>query len=202
MLKVHHLNQSRSKRVLWLLEELGMEYQRIDHQRDEQTRLAPQSLKAVHPLAKAPVIEDGEIKIAESSTIMEYVLDKAGDTRLRPEAGSAEYYAYLEWSHFAEGTLSLPVIANLLMSMEDRVGGQAMDGYIAKELELNLGYVEATLENRAYFAGAAFTAADIMMTVMLEFAHSMGLLEHRPHTQAYLAKIEQRPAYKIAAKCG
>ena len=96
MLTVHHLNKSRSKRVLWLLEELEMPYQRVDHQRDEQTRLAPESLKAIHPLNKAPVIVDGDITLCESSTIMEYILDQDVEKRLRPKNGTKEYYQYME----------------------------------------------------------------------------------------------------------
>jgi glutathione S-transferase len=115
MLTVHHLNKSRSKRVLWLLEELEMPYQRVDHQRDAQTNLAPASLKAVHPLSKAPIIVDGDITLCESSTIMEYILDQDVEKRLRPEKSTKEYYQYLEWSHFAEGSLALPVMFSLFM---------------------------------------------------------------------------------------
>ena len=210
MLTVHHLNQSRSKRVLWLLEELEMPYQRIDHQRDATTHLAPASLKAVHPLSKAPVIVDGsageEITLCESSTIMEYILDKdsykTSEKRLRPEHGTKEYYQYMEWSHFAEGSLALPVMCKLFMGMETRSGDQPMDGYIAKEVALDFGYIESVLAQRDYFAGAEFTAADIMMTSMLEIAGSIGLLKGQEKTQAYLAKAQQRVAYQKAASFG
>lgn len=206
MLTVHHLNQSRSKRVLWLLEELEMPYQRIDHQRDAQTHLAPASLKAVHPLSKAPVIvdsrSDGDITLCESSTIMEYILDKDAEKRLRPDAGTKEYYQYLEWSHFAEGSLGLPVMCKLFMGMETRSGDQPMDGYIAKEVSLDFGYIESVLTERDYFAGAEFTAADIMMTSMLEIAGSIGLLKDQAKTLAYLAKVQQRAAYVKAASFG
>jgi len=210
MLTVHHLNQSRSKRVLWLLEELEMPYQRIDHQRDATTHLAPASLKAVHPLSKAPVIVDdsvdGEITLCESSTIMEYILDKdsnkTSEKRLRPKAGTKEYYQYMEWSHFAEGSLALPVMCKLFMGMETRSGDQPMDGYIAKEVALDFGYIESVLAQRDYFAGAEFTAADIMMTSMLEIAGSIGLLTGCEKTQAYVAKVQQRPAYQKAASFG
>jgi glutathione S-transferase len=206
MLTVHHLNQSRSKRVLWLLEELVITYDRVDHQRDATTQLAPASLKAVHPLSKAPVIvddgPDGEITLCESSTVMEYILDKYGDNRLRPEAGSKEYYQYLEWSHFAEGSLALPVMCKLFMAMESRVGDQPMDGYIAKEVALDFSYIESVLAEREYFAGSEFTAADIMMTTMLEIASSIGLLEGRENIQAYLAKVQQRCAYQKAMSFG
>jgi len=202
MLTVHHLNQSRSKRVLWLLEELEMPYQRIDHQRDATTHLAPASLKAVHPLSKAPVIVDEEIILCESSTIMEYILDKDVEKRLRPEHGTKEYYQYMEWSHFAEGSLGLPVMCKLFMGMETRTGDQPMDGYIAKEVALDFGYIESILVQRDYFAGSEFTAADIMMTSMLEIAGSIGLLKGHEKTQAYLGKVQQRPAYVKAASFG
>lgn len=210
MLTVHHLNQSRSKRVLWLLEELEMPYQRIDHQRDAKTHLAPASLKAVHPLSKAPVIVDNDtdedIVLCESSTIMEYILDKNvqqnGTTRLRPVSGCKEYYQYMEWSHFAEGSLGLPVMCKLFMGMETRNGDQPMDGYIAKEVALDFGYIESVLGQRDYFAGSEFSAADIMMATMLEIAGNLGLLKGQQKTLAYLAKVQQRPAYQKAASFG
>jgi glutathione S-transferase len=202
MLTVHHLNKSRSKRVLWLLEELGMPYQRIDYQRDAQTNLAPSSLKAVHALSKAPIIVDGDITLCESSTIMEYILDKDIENRFRPEKGSKKYYQYLEWSHFAEGSLALPVMFTLFMGMETRNGDQIMDGYIAKEVALDFGYIESTLAKRDYFSGAEFTAADIMMQTMLEIASKLGLLKEREKTFAYLEKIQQRSAYRKAASFG
>lgn len=214
MLTVHHLNQSRSKRVLWLLEELEMPYQKVDHQRDAQTHLAPDTLKAVHPLSKAPVIvdsmndsNDSEITLCESSTIMEYILDKNAqkpvtDKILRPKVGSKEYYQYLEWSHFAEGSLAMPVMFKLFMGMESRNGDQPMDGYAAKEVGLDFGYIESTLAQRDYFAGSEFTAADIMMTIILEIAANSGLLKGHEKTQAYLAKVQQRPAYQKAATFG
>tara|TARA_R110000868_G_scaffold347723_1_gene608679 strand:- start:1384 stop:1992 length:609 start_codon:yes stop_codon:yes gene_type:complete len=202
MLTVHHLNKSRSKRVLWLLEELEIPYQRVDHQRDAQTNLAPASLKEVHPLSKAPIIVDGDITLCESSTIMEYILDQDVEKRLRPEKGTKEYYQYLEWSHFAEGSLALPVMFTLFMGMETRSGDQNMDGYIAKEVALDFGYIESTLAERDYFAGAEFTSADIMMQIMLGIAGSLGLLKGRGKTLAYLAKVQERPAYKKAASLG
>ncbi len=202
MLTVHHLNQSRSKRVLWLLEELAMPYDRIDYQRDATTHLAPESLKKVHPLGKAPVMVDGDVTLCESSAVMEYIIDLDELRRLRPAQGTAEYYQYLEWSHFAEGSLGLPVITNLFMKREMRDGQQPMDGYIAKEIAVDFAYIEATLGQRAYFARDDFTAADIMMTVILEIAAKGGLLESREHTLAYIAKMQQRPAYQKAASFG
>lgn len=206
MITVHHLNQSRSKRILWLLEELELPYERIDHQRDAKTHLAPDSLKAIHPLGKAPVMVDGDVTLCESSTIVEYILDQGAKANvehvLRPQAGSPEYYQYLEWSHFAEGSLGLPVITQLFMKMEQRPGNQPMDGYIAKEIFVDFSYIEATLASRDYFAGTSFSAADIMMTVILEIAATVGLLEGKKATLEYLNKIQRRPAYKKAASFG
>ena len=202
MLTVHHLNKSRSKRVLWLLEELAMPYSIVDHQRDPISNLAPESLRLIHPLAKAPIIVDGDITLCESGVIMEYILNQSTSGLLRPKAGTKEYYQYLEWLHFAEGSLSLPVITTLIMNMEERDGTKPLDGYIAKELQLDFAYIESTLSKRTYFAGEMFTAADIMMTVMLEISASLGLLDDKEYTQAYLAKMSQRNAYQTATKYG
>ena len=202
MLVVHHLNKSRSKRVLWLLEELKLPYERIDHQRHPVTHLAPESLKAIHPLAKAPVIVEGDITVCESSAVLEYILDKDAENRLRPLKGSKAYYRYLEWSHFAEGSLGLPVMCKLFMGMEERSGDQAMDGYIAKEVALDFNYIESVLAEREYFAGDEFTGADIMMTIMLEISASLGLLDGFAHTKSYLDKVQARPAYIKAASVG
>jgi glutathione S-transferase len=202
MLTIHHLNKSRSKRVIWLLEELAMPYKLVEHQRDPITHLAPESLKMVHPLAKAPVIVDGEITLCESGAVMEYILDQAKTDALRPATGSKEYYQYLEWLHFAEGSLSLPVITTLMMTMETRDGKKPLDGYIAKEIQLDFSYIETTLSENSYFAGGCFSAADIMMTILLEMAENLGLLKNKVSTNAYLETMRQRNAYQKAASYG
>ena len=202
MLTVHHLNLSRSKRVLWLLEELGTNYELVQHQRDKTTRLAPDTLKAIHPLSKAPVIVDGQFTLCESSTICEYILNTYGQGRLRPGIDVPEYYAYLEWSHFAEGSLAMPVITKMFMQMEDRKGDQPMDGYIGKEIALDFSYIETTLAQCAYFAGDEFSAADIMMTIVLEMAANIGLLTEQKNTLAYLTEMQAREAYVKAASHG
>lgn len=202
MITIHHLNRSRSTRVLWLLEELQMPYELVKHQRDATTRLAPATLKAIHPLGKAPIIVDGDITLCESGTVMEYILDQDNEERLRPPADSPDYYRYLEWLHFAEGSLGLPIITRMFMNMEERDGTQLMDGYIAKEVDTDFGYIEATLAARPYFAGGAFTAADIMMTISLEMAERVGLLTDRTATLAYLETMRARPAYQAAAEHG
>ncbi|MBD1584624.1 glutathione S-transferase family protein [Pseudoalteromonas sp. S16_S37] len=202
MIKVHHLNQSRSTRVLWLLEELGLPYEVERHERDSATRLAPASLAKVHPLSKAPIIEHNGTILCESGAIMEYILDQAPDEHLRPEKGTKEYYQYLEWLHFAEGSLALPVITSLLMQMEQRDGTKAMDGYISKELKLDFSYIDKVLAKQRYFAGEQFCAADIMMTITLEIANSLNLLEGHANIARYLGDMQTREAYKKARAFG
>jgi len=202
MITVHHLKKSRSKRVLWLLEELQMPYGLVQHERDPETHLAPASLKEIHPLAKAPIIVDGDFTLCESGAVLEYILNQDSLHSLRPAYKSAEYYQYLEWSHFAEGSLALPVIAKLMMNMEERAGNQAMDHYIGKEIALDFSYIETVLSNQAYFAGDQFSGADIMMTIMLEIAASIGLIQDKMNILSYLEKVQQRPAYQKAASFG
>lgn len=202
MITVHHLNKSRSKRVIWLLEELKMPYTVVNHQRDPVTNLAPKSLQLIHPLAKAPVIVDDEITLCESGAIMEYILNQCASEQLRPAINTTDYYQYLEWLHFAEGSLALPVISTLLMRMETRTGTAPLDGYIAKEIALDFSYIDNTLGEQTYFAGEKFTAADIMMTVMLEIANNLALLEGKNNIKNYLATIQQRKSYQIAVNYG
>jgi glutathione S-transferase len=202
MITIHHLNKSRSKRVIWLLEELKIPYNIVEHQRDPISHLAPESLKLIHPLAKAPIIVDDKVTLCESGAIMEYILNQTTTQTLRPATNSIEYSHYLEWLHFAEGSLSLPVITTVLMSMETRDGTKPLDGYIAKEIQLDFSYIESTLNERPYFAGNSFSAADIMMTVILEIAENLGLLKDKVKTNAYLSIMQQRSAYKTAANYG
>ena len=203
MISVHHLNQSRSKRVIWLLEELDLDYQIIHHTRDAVTQLAPDSLKAIHPLGKAPIMESENVVLCESGAIMEFLLaqvDNGHACVINHEHPA--YYKYLEWLHFAEGSLGLPVITKLFMTMESRAGDQPMDGYIAKELAADLGYINQTLDMQTYFAGDVFSAADVMMTIMLEIAQNVGLLQDYPAITRYLEKVSTREAYKVAAAKG
>ena len=202
MITVHHLNKSRSKRVIWLLEELKIPYSLVNHERDPVTNLAPRSLQKIHPLAKAPIIVDDNITICESGAIMEYILNQSSSTEFRPKLNTPEYYQYIEWSHFAEGSLALPVISTLLMQMEKRQGTYPLDHYIAKELSLDFSYIDQYLANQTYFAGNRFTAADIMMTIMLEIAMSMKLIDDKNNIKTYLSNIQKREAYQVATKHG
>ncbi|UUO22068.1 glutathione S-transferase family protein [Colwellia sp. M166] len=202
MITVHHLNKSRSKRVIWLLEELDMPYTLVKHQRDPNTNLAPESLRAIHPLAKAPIIVDDNVTLCESGAIMEYILNQSPHEQLRPTQNTQEYYQYLEWLHFAEGSLALPVISTLLMGMEKRSGASPLDHYIAKEIALDFTYIDNTLSKQTYFAGDNFTAADIMMTIILEIAGTLQLIDNKAHIKRYLETVQQRPAYQLATSQG
>lgn len=206
MITLHHLSQSRSKRIIWLLEELEMAYELVKHQRDPATNLAPESLKLVHLLCKAPVIEDvvddQKYVLSESGAIVEYILNKVPGNTLRPAVGAPDYVNYLTWLHFAEGSLSLPIISKLILGMESRDGTKPMDGYIAKELGLDFAYIEQTLAAQAYFSGDAFSAADIMMTFMLEAAQKLGVLTNHPNTLAFIEKMKTRKAYIKADSFG
>jgi len=202
MITIHHLNNSRSQRIIWLLEELKLPYEIVQHQRDPVSQLAPQSLKDVHPLAKAPILIDGDITLVESGAMMEYLLDQQDCNFLRPKKSDVNYYDYLQWLHFAEGSLSLPVITSLLLGFEKRSGDQAIDGYIAKELALDLGFIDAQLTAHPFFAGNSFSAADIMMTFLLESAAKQALLTTYPSIVKYLSKMQQRTAYQESLKLG
>lgn len=202
MIVVHHLNNSRSQRIVWLLEELGAPYRIVQYRRDAKTNLAPPELRAIHPLGKAPVIEDGERVLAESGAIVEYLAERYGGGRLVPARGTSEHVSYLHWLHFAEGTIMLHLVARLYLS---RVGeaGQALlarvEGMIGAELDL----VEAALGRSAHIAGAEFSAADVQMLFPLEFAAFARLVgERHARLREYLARMQARPAYRRAVEKG
>ena len=201
MVTVHHLKESRSTRILWLLEELGIEYRREDYERDPQTRLAPHSMRAVHPLGKAPIVEDDGLVLVESAAIMEYLLDKYVEDSLRPAKGTPEYYKYQQWMHFAEGSAMVPVLLKLFLGqMEDQ--SAPVFGYAQKEFELDFAYINETLSESSWFVGETFTAADIMMVTVLLFAKNLGMLENYPHIQSYLQRVSAREAFQKAASFG
>jgi len=202
MIVVHHLNNSRSQRIPWLLEELGTPYRVEKYRRDAKTNLAPPELRRVHPLGKSPVIEDGDLVLAESGAIIEYLLERYGSGRLVPRRGTPDYVRYLHWMHFAEGTAMLHLVARLYLA---RVGEAAkamqmrVEGMIGDELDL----VEAELAKGGHMAGSAFSAADIQMTFPLEFAAFAGLVSAR-HAKLvdYLSRMQARPAYRRAVETG
>ena len=216
MITVHHLNNSRSQRVLWLLEELGLPYEIKKYQRNAQTMLAPPELLKVHPLGKAPVITDGDTTVAESGAIIEYLLERYGNGRLAPAIGSPERLQWRYWMHFAEGTAMSPLLMKLVF---ERIKNTKMPflvkpvarGIVNKVLGLmvepnltrQLDFMEAELGKHDWFAGAEFSAADVQMSFPVEAsAQRAGLNASRPKLMAFLKRIHARPAYRRALERG
>lgn len=193
MLKVHHLNNSRSQRILWLLEELGTRYEIVKYQRMEGLPLAPPELKQVHPLGKSPVITDGDKTIAESGAIVEYIIDRYGNGRLKPRHGTDEYWKYVEWMHYAEGSAMLPLLLALYAGFLGD-GAAPLRPRIDSEIASNLSYMEAGLGGREFFVGKELTGADIQVLFVLEAAG--GRLETYPALAAYRERMHARPAYR------
>ena len=200
MLIVHHLNDSRSQRILWLLEEIGLPYEIKRYQRDAQTRLAPPELKAVHPLGKSPVITDGDITIAESGAIVDYVIRTHGNGALQPEPGRA-HESYNEWLHYAEGSAMLPLMLNLYVG---RLGGAGapLHPRINDELANHLGYIDASLRGRDFLCGDMLTGADIQMSFVGEMAKAFKKLEPYPDLAGWVARLQARPAYQRSIEKG
>ncbi|HUJ03455.1 MAG TPA: glutathione S-transferase [Rhizomicrobium sp.] len=199
MLKVHHLNNSRSQRILWLLEELGAPYEIVKYQRMTPVPLAPPELKKAHPLGKSPVIEDGGKTIAESGAIVEYIIDTYGKGRMKPKPGTDDYWKYVEWMHYAEGSAMLPMLLALYTTMLGDAAAPLkprVDGEIAN----NLGYMEAAMKGRDFFVGNELTGADIMLLFVMEAAGAR--LEPYPSLVKYRAAMQARPAYKRAIEKG
>jgi len=218
MITVHHLNNSRSQRVLWLLEELGLPYEVVRYQRNAQTMLAPPELKAVHPLGKSPVIVDGGYTVAESGAIIEYLVERYDDdARLRPPAGTPEKHRWTYFLHYAEGSMMPPLLMKLIFDRVESapapffvkpiargIAGKVKHSYILPQLRQHLEYLEGELGRHPWFAGADFTAADIQMSFPLEAAASRGGLDAAayPRLAAFLARIHERPAYRRALEQG
>jgi glutathione S-transferase len=216
MIVVHHLNNSRSQRLLWLLEELGIDYEIKRYQRDPKTMLAPPELRQVHPLGKSPVISDGEVTVAESGAIMEYILERYGGGRLVPRIGSPERLRYLYWMHFAEGSAMPPLVMKLIFDRMEKgpmpffvrpvargIAGRVKKGFIEPNITRQLDFMEAELSRSAWFAGSEFTAADIQMSFPLEAAVARGGLDgSRPKLMEFLARIHAREAYRVALERG
>ena len=216
MIIVHHLNNSRSQRVLWLLEELGVPYEIKPYQRNAQTMLAPPELRAVHPLGKSPVISDGDLTIAESGAIVEYLADKYGGGKLVPAAGTPERLRYTYWMHFAEGSAMPPLLMKLIFDRMESgpmpffirpvaraIAGKAKSTFVMPNINRILDFMEGELGKSAWFAGVEFSAADIQMSFPLEAASVRGGLdEKRPKLWAFLKNIHQRPAYPRALEKG
>ena len=202
MIVLHHLNNSRSQRILWLLEELSVPYRIERYQRDAKTNLAPPELRAIHPLGKSPVIEDGDLLLSESGAIVEYLVERYGGGRFVPQRGTPEHVRYLHWIHFAEGTIMLHLVARLYLT---RVGEAAktMGARVETMIRAELDLVEAELGRSEHLAGPEFSAADVQMLFPLEFAHHAGLVsEQLTRLRDYLARMQARPAYRRAIEAG
>jgi glutathione S-transferase len=220
MITVHHLENSRSQRVLWLLEELGLPYTVQRYARDPKTMLAPPELARVHPLGKSPVVTDGEkdktVTVAESGAIVEYLVETYGGGRLRPAPGTAEARRYTYWLHFAEGSAMPPLLMKLVFDkvrsapvpffikpVVKGIADKVTTSFIAPNIKRQLDFMETELASRDWFAGSEFSAADIQMSFPLEAAAARaGLNATRPRLMDWLARIHARPAYRRALETG
>lgn len=216
MILVHHLADSRSQRLLWLLEELGLDYEIKRYERDPATMLAPPELKQLHPLGKAPLLQDGDLVLAETGAIFEYLLDTYDrDNRLRPPAGSAERRDFTYWLHYAEGSAMPPLLLKLVFSMLPKrapallrplvrsIAAKAQSSFINPQLKAHFDFIESSLSKGGWFIGSGFSAADIMISFPLEAASSRGLVARQyPAISDYLTAIHTRPAYRHALERG
>ena len=212
MIVVHHLERSRSHRIAWMLEELGLDYELRTYRRDPKTLLAPESLRAVHRLGKSPVITDGDLTLAESGAILEYLVDRYGAGRFAPAPGTPERTRYTYWMHFAEGS-AMPYLEMKLVfdriegaplpffarPVARAIAGRAKAGFVMPNIERMLAHVEAELGDAEWFAGG-FGAADVQMSFPLEAAAARQATAGLPRIAAFLARIQARPAYRRAAE--
>jgi glutathione S-transferase len=201
MIQVHHLNNSRSQRVLWLLEELGVDYEIVKYQRDAETNLAPESLEAVHPLGKSPIVVDGDDVVIESGAIIEYLSRKYAGGRLLPKQGTSEALRHLQLMHYAEGSAMLPLMLKLYTG---RLGDAAapLVPRIESEIERHIGYLDSLLEGRTWFVGDELSAVDIQLSFAVQAARMLYGLEKFPNLARYLDRIQARPAYQKAVERG
>lgn len=216
MIIVHHLNNSRSQRILWLLEELDVAYQVKHYQRDSETMLAPKSLKAIHPLGKSPIITDGNEVVAESGAIIDYLSQTYGSNKLQPPFGSRDYQQYNYWLHYAEGSLMSPLLLKLVFDKVKNnampffikpvakiISAKVMNSFVAPNIKANLDFVEAHLAKHEWFAGDMLSGADIQMSFPLEASVAKGTVKDEyPNINAFVKRIQSRPAYQRALKIG
>ena len=216
MIVVHHLNNSRSQRVLWLLEELGLDYDIKRYERDKKTMLAPPELRKIHPLGKSPVVTDGDLILAESGAIIEYLVERYGDGCFAPSRQIPEYLRYRYWLHYAEGSLMSPLLLKLVFDkietspmpffvkpIAKAISGKAKSSFIMPQINTHLDYLEAELGKAKWFVGNDFTAADVQMSFPIEAAAARGGLDaSRPRLMNYLQRIHARPAYQRAIERG
>jgi len=199
MLKIHHLNNSRSQRILWLLEELGTPYEIVFYQRMQPVPFAPPELKQIHPLGKSPVLEDDGKIIAESGAEIEYLIDTYGNGRFKPKPGTKEYWQYVEWIHYGEGSAMLPLLLALYTGMLGE-GAAPLKPRVDSEIANHLSYMEESLGSRDFFAGDNLTGADIQLLFVLEAAGAR--LDPYPNLVKYRARMQDRPAYKRGIEKG
>ncbi|MFT3729553.1 MAG: glutathione S-transferase [Terricaulis sp.] len=202
MIIVHHLNESRSQRILWLLEELGVPYEVKKYARDANTRLAPPELKAVHPLGKSPVVEINGKVLGESGAIVEYLAETQAGGKLAVPPGDAARADYLYWLHFAEGSAMLPLLLKLYVGMLGDAGAPLMQMRIDPEIDNHLAHANASLGASNFFVADRFTAADIEMSFVLDAGNSRGGLERYPNLVRARAAIQARPAWQRALDRG
>ena len=201
MLTVHHLNNSRSQRILWLLEELELPYELKCYQRDASTNLAPPELEAVHPLGKSPMLTDGDNTIIESGAIIDYILRRHGNGRLMPEPGTIEHEQYLQWLHYAEGSAMLPLMLRMYTGrLPD--GGAALQPRIDDELNRHLGYIDNALEGVDWIVANRFSGADVQLSFVAEIPPLLHPKGSFPNLAAMGARFQRRPAYQRALKKG
>jgi len=205
MLTLHHLNDSRSQRILWLLEELGVPHEMKRYQRDTKTRLAPPELTAVHPLGKSPVITDGDVRIAESGAVVDYIIRTYGQGNgkpaMMPTVGSADYETYNEWLHYSEGSAMLPLMLNLYVSRLKEAGAP-LHPRIDSEIANHLGYADGALRGREFFVGKSLTGVDIQMSFVGEMATVFDKLRPYPNLAGWLSRMHARPAFKRSVEKG
>lgn len=216
MITVHHLNNSRSQRVLWMLEELGVPYEIKRYERDPKTMLAPASLKKIHPLGKSPVITDGDLTVAESGAIIEYLAHTYGKDVMLPEAGTQAWLDYTYWLHYAEGSLMPPLVMRLVFEkvktspmpffvkpVAKGIADKANQIFIGPQIKNHMDFIEAHLANNTWFLGDELSAADIQMSFPLEASAARGLVgSARPHILEYVKRAHARPAYQRALEQG
>ena len=201
MITVHHLNDSRSQRVLWLLQELGVPYEIKHYQRNAQTRFAPPELIAVHPLGKSPVITDEGVTVFESGAIIDYLIRHHGNGHLQPATHTQDFEVYQQWMHYAEGSAMLPLLLKLYVS---RLGeaGAPLSPRIEGEISNHLGFVNQSLAGKDWLVGNTITGADIQMSFVGEIAGARGNRERYPHIEAWVKRFQARPAYRKAIERG
>lgn len=214
MINIHHLEHSRSQRILWLLEEISVPYEIVHYKRDPETMLAPPELRAIHPLGKSPVLEEEGIIVAETGAIIEYIIERHGGGALRPPPGTPEARAWTYWMHYAEGSAMPPLLMKLVFErLPENASGlvrplvkgiarRAQEGFVDPRLQEHIAFWDASLKETGWFAGEAFSAADIIMSFPLEAAAARaGASEHR-NIRDFLDRIHARPAYQTALQRG